>query len=126
MKANRLLLTWLLAVPAALAAQRAGLDPAAIRQPLADSWPSYSGDLTGRRYSALKQINKSNVRNLSLAWVSRGFTQGSGAGGRGPGQGGGGRGGGGRGGGEGAYPLIVSGEGSGEYNTAGPAAIRGS
>jgi hypothetical protein len=33
-----------------------GLDPAALLKPLADSWPSYSGDYTGRRYSALTQI----------------------------------------------------------------------
>ena len=35
-----------------------GLDPAALMKPLADSWPTYSGDYTGRRYSALKQINR--------------------------------------------------------------------
>src|SRR5438876_3275913 len=123
---NRMVLTWLLLIPGLVAAQSSGLDPATLRRPLADSWPSYSGDLTGRRYSTLKQINKSNVRNLSLSWVARGLTQGSGATGRGAlgagvadGRGGGG----GRGG---SYPLTVSGEGTGEYNTGGPAAIRGS
>jgi alcohol dehydrogenase (cytochrome c) len=34
-------------------------------------WSTYSGDYTGRRYSALAQINQSNVRHLSLAWVAR-------------------------------------------------------
>src|SRR5438445_3868695 len=62
----------------------------------------------------------------SLAWVARGFTEGSGATGRSsaaPGPGGGG--GGGRGG-AGTYPIVVSGLGSGEFNAGGPAAIRGS
>ncbi len=129
MKPNRsLALAWLLIGEAFLFAQSGALDPSLLRRPLADSWPSYSGDLTGRRYSALKQINKTNVKNLSLAWVARGFTQGTGATGRGGPAGAGGRGGGGggRGGGGGSYPLIVGGEGSGDYNTGGPAAIRGS
>ena len=68
--------------PALLLAQSRGLDPAAQLRPPADSWPTYSGDLTGRRYSALKQIDKTNVKQLSLAWVARGFTEGSGATGR--------------------------------------------
>ena len=41
---------------------RGGLDPAQLLKPLADSWPSYSGDYTGRRYSALTQINQANVK----------------------------------------------------------------
>src|SRR5689334_12772833 len=48
-----------------------GLDPAVLLKPLADQWPSYSGDYTGRRYSALTQINQSNVKNMTLAWTSR-------------------------------------------------------
>ena len=36
-----------------------------------DAWPTYHGDYTGRRYSTLKQINTSNVKNLTLAWVYR-------------------------------------------------------
>jgi alcohol dehydrogenase (cytochrome c) len=123
---NRMVLTWVLLIPGLVAAQSSGLDPATLRRPLADSWPSYSGDLTGRRYSTLKQINKSNVRNLSLSWVARGLTQGSGATGRGASLAGGAVGRGGGGGRGGSYPLTVSGEGTGEYNTGGPAAIRGS
>src|SRR5262245_40640735 len=53
------------------AAPDGGLDPAALLKPLADQWPSYSGDYTGRRYSALTQINQSNVKNMTLAWTSR-------------------------------------------------------
>src|SRR5580692_13014877 len=45
--------------------------PAQLLQPLKDSWPSYSGDYTGQRYSALKQVDKSNVGHLSLAWTLR-------------------------------------------------------
>jgi alcohol dehydrogenase (cytochrome c) len=54
-----------------IAASSDGLDPASLLKPLANDWPSYSGDYTGRRYSALKQIDQSNVKHLSLAWVSR-------------------------------------------------------
>jgi alcohol dehydrogenase (cytochrome c) len=37
--------------------------------PVAANWPSYNGDYTGRRYSTLKEINTTNVSQLSLAWV---------------------------------------------------------
>src|SRR4051794_10304153 len=82
-----------------------GLDPATIGKPLADSWPSYSGDYTGRRYSTLTQVTQTTVKNLSLAWVGRVSGPPSPAGG------GGGFGGfgGGRGGGGGAAPLIIGG-----------------
>ena len=40
-------------------------------KPLGDSWPTYSGDYSGKRYSSLTQLNQSNVKNLTLAWVSR-------------------------------------------------------
>jgi alcohol dehydrogenase (cytochrome c) len=122
MKTIKFVLAALLLLPALLIAQSRGLDPASLLRPSTDSWPTYSGDLTGRRYSGLKQINKSNVKNLSLAWVARGFTEGTGASGR-SGQGSGGRGG---PGGGAAYPFIVSGLGSGEYNSGGPPSFRGS
>ncbi len=35
----------------------------------ADNWLSYDRDHTGQRYSPLKQIDVSNVRNLSAAWA---------------------------------------------------------
>ena len=123
MKMHRLLLVPLLVAPALLIAQGGGLDPATLYKPPTDSWPTYSGDLTGRRYSPLKHIDKSNVKHLSLAWVARGFTEGSGPTGRGgPGPGGGG----GRGGGGAAYPLHVGGLGTGEFNSGGPPSFRGS
>ena len=55
---------------AAISAQQTGLDPAEILKPLSESWPTYSGDYSARRYSALKQINLSNVKNLGLAWTT--------------------------------------------------------
>ncbi len=70
-----------------------GLDPAALTKPLADSWPTYSGDYTGRRYSALKQINAGNVKSLTLAWVARVNPGSANAGAGGGGFGGGGFGG---------------------------------
>jgi alcohol dehydrogenase (cytochrome c) len=109
MTIKRLLIAWLLLAPALLMAQSGGLDPASLFRPPTESWPTYSGDLTGRRYSPLKLVNKSNVKSLSLAWVARGFTEGSGANG-----------------GNRPYPLSVGGLGSGEYNSGGPASIRGS
>jgi alcohol dehydrogenase (cytochrome c) len=54
-----------------LAAREIGLNPADILKPLSDSWPTYSGDYTGRRYSALTQVTQSNVKNLTLAWTAR-------------------------------------------------------
>jgi alcohol dehydrogenase (cytochrome c) len=69
---RRLACLVLLVSSGAVAAQQGGgLDPAEILKPLADSWPTYSGDYSGRRYSALTQINQSNVKNLTLAWTAR-------------------------------------------------------
>ncbi len=48
-----------------------GLDPAKLQQPPVDSWPTYNGDYSGRRFSTLKQINDGNVASLSLGWVYR-------------------------------------------------------
>ncbi|MBV9483303.1 MAG: PQQ-dependent dehydrogenase, methanol/ethanol family [Acidobacteria bacterium] len=38
-------------------------------KPVGASWPSYNGDYTGRRYSALHEISIRNVSGLKLAWV---------------------------------------------------------
>ena len=59
-----------LAAAAALLAQGA-LDPAKLAKQPTDSWPTYSGDYTGQRFSPLKKINSANVQNLSLAWLYR-------------------------------------------------------
>jgi len=84
------------------------LDPAELLKPLKDSWPTYNGDYTGKRYSALTQVNQSNVKHLTLAWMSR-LTPGAG------GQAGGFR----RGGGPPAAPVIIGGEGTTELNVGG-------
>ena len=91
------------------------LDPALLTKPLADSWPTYSGDYSGKRYSSLKQVNQSNVKDLTLAWATR-VTAGAG--------GGGGRGG--RGFGGGGVPTIVGGEGTADTGGGNGANIRAS
>jgi alcohol dehydrogenase (cytochrome c) len=40
-----------------------------LARPVGENWPSYNGDYTGRRFSALREINKSNVSRLRAAWV---------------------------------------------------------
>src|SRR5712672_3004033 len=47
------------------------LDAAALLKPATDTWPSYNGDYSGRRYSTLDQINAGNVSSLTLAWIYR-------------------------------------------------------
>src|SRR3954464_8226463 len=54
-----------------------GFDPALLLKPPADSWPTYHGDYTGRRHSALTQITPDNVHQLTVAWT---FQTGAGAG----------------------------------------------
>ena len=93
--------------PTFLMAQGKGIAPADLLKPLRDSWPTYNGDYTGRRYSALTQVNQSNVQHLTLAWMTR-VTPGAGSGG--------GRGGGGFGG---ASNIIVGGEGPGDIAVGG-------
>ena len=57
---------------ALLSAQSAlRLDPAKLLAPPTDSWPTYNGDYSGRRFSPLRKITTANVHNLSLAWMSR-------------------------------------------------------
>lgn len=58
----------LFSVAVVLAAQT--LDPSEILKPLGSSanWPTYGGDYSGRRYSSLKEIDRSNVKNLIEAW----------------------------------------------------------
>ncbi len=95
-------------LPVLLAAQGKGVAPGDLHKPLAESWPTYSGDYSGKRYSALKQINRATVKNLTLAWVAR-LNEGQGT------ASGGGRGG----------RVIVGGEGTGEF-AAGGGSLKGS
>jgi len=76
---NRLFFVLLpLLAPALVFGQGHGLDPADTLKPLNDQWTSYSGDLTGKRFSHLKLVNKDTVKNLSLQWVSTNITTGCG------------------------------------------------
>ena len=95
--------------PVMLAAQNPGVDPASLQKPLAESWPTYSGDYTGRRFSALTQVNRTTVKNLTLAWVSKVAT-GPGGGRRGPD----------------AAPITIGGHGTEALDTTGAATIKGS
>jgi glucose dehydrogenase len=54
-----------------------GLDPKALlqKQPT-DTWPTYNGDYSGKRFSPLDQINSDNVNQLTLAWIYRTHGQG--------------------------------------------------
>jgi alcohol dehydrogenase (cytochrome c) len=79
MRATKLLLSFALCSSAASAVQAQGLDPSVLLRPATDAWPSYAGDYTQQRFSTLKQIDTSNVKHLSLAWVSR-LTAGAGGG----------------------------------------------
>ena len=85
--------------------------------PLGNSWPTYSGDYSGQRFSSLTQINTSNVKNMTLAWTARlaggpASDQGGGLGPAGP-------------------PTIVGGEiaeavvTSGLFGSAAPISVRG-
>src|SRR5947209_5284438 len=53
-----------------------GLDPSLLLKPATDTWPTYNGDYSGRRYSTLNQITTDNVKNLGLAWVYHASTGG--------------------------------------------------
>src|ERR1700722_773069 len=48
-----------------------GMNPAKLGGPPPDTWPTYNGDYSGRRYSTLTKINQSNINSLSLAWIYR-------------------------------------------------------
>ncbi len=45
------------------------LDPAALLKPPTDTWPTYNGDYSGKRFSTLDQINAGNINSLTLAWA---------------------------------------------------------
>ncbi len=103
-----LLATPLLMLPVILAAQGRGLDPKDLLKPLADSWPTYNGDYSGKRYSALTQINRANVKNLTLAWYVK-LTAGPGNTAFGP-----------------RNNVNIGGEGTAEVDATGPPTIKAS
>jgi alcohol dehydrogenase (cytochrome c) len=48
-----------------------GVSPGDLLKPLKESWPTYNGDYTGKRYSALTQVNRTTVKQLTLAWMTQ-------------------------------------------------------
>ncbi len=84
-----------------------GLTRDLLYKPLGQSWPTYSGDYSGKRYSSLTQINQTNVKSLTLAWTRR-LANGAAPGGPPA---------------PGAPPVIVGGEG--EISFAGATSVKG-
>ncbi|MEN3337040.1 MAG: hypothetical protein V7647_716, partial [Acidobacteriota bacterium] len=113
---NTLLTLSIACAPVLLVAQGRGLDPADLLKPLGDSWVTYSGDYSGKRYSSLTQVNQKNVMNLTLAWTSK-LTAGTAV--ATGGFGGGNR-------GSGGAPLVIGGEGTGDFDTGGGVTIKAS
>jgi acido-empty-quinoprotein group A len=85
MKCSLLLPAFLIALaPASVHGQI--LDPVLLTKPATDAWPTYHGDYSGRRFSTLSQIDQSNVKRMTLAWIFRikvGITPGAIVGGEG-------------------------------------------
>jgi alcohol dehydrogenase (cytochrome c) len=79
----------------------AQVDQKMLLQPLGDNWLSYNGDYSGKRFSSLKQVNKTNVKNLTLGWTMR-ITPGAAA-----------------------NNAIIGGEGDGTLNLGGGNTIKG-
>jgi alcohol dehydrogenase (cytochrome c) len=69
-RANSFILASLFLLPVLAMGQGGPLDPSDLLKPLADSWPTYNGDYSGRRFSALKQVDRTNVQHLTLAWMT--------------------------------------------------------
>ncbi len=95
----------LLLLSANLFAQGGGVSPEELLKPLKNDWPTYNGDYSGRRFSALKEVNTNTVKNLSLAWSIRmtpGPALATGRRSNGP-----------------PAPLVVGGEGSGDISVGG-------
>ena len=64
-----LLITLLAGAAVAPMATAQTLDSTALLNPPTDTWPTYNGDYSGRRYSTLDQINAGNIGSLTLAWA---------------------------------------------------------
>jgi alcohol dehydrogenase (cytochrome c) len=58
---------WLLANSGCVVAQNATLTDSI--PSVQGSWPTFNGDYSGRRFSPLRQINRTNVQSLKLAWA---------------------------------------------------------
>src|SRR5450432_1376659 len=61
--------------PSSSSSSRVSTEDLVVR-PVGENWPSYNGDYTGRRFSSLHEINRTNVAKLRAAWVFHpGLTQ---------------------------------------------------
>jgi PQQ-dependent dehydrogenase (methanol/ethanol family) len=58
-----------LPAPNAHTSQPQDVEFSRILNPRPGDWPTYNGKLEGNRYSGLKQINASNVKDLALKWI---------------------------------------------------------
>jgi acido-empty-quinoprotein group A len=68
----RPLLSTVLALGASISPLTAqGLSLDSLLHPPADSWPTFNGDYSGRRFSPLAQIDSSNVGSITPAWIYR-------------------------------------------------------
>jgi acido-empty-quinoprotein group A len=70
---RRILTTFVLLLASFPALSHAqSLDPQKLLQnEPTDTWPTYNGDYSGRRFSPLKSIDAANVHSLALAWTYR-------------------------------------------------------
>lgn len=71
MKWTKILSALLALLTCSAAIAQAPLDPAKLLQPATDTWPTYNGDYSGRRFSTLAKINEKTVKELQLAWTFR-------------------------------------------------------
>src|SRR5271170_7188638 len=80
---SRPLLVLAVALPCLIGAPVQAADPeidGLLRSPVGKDWVTNGGNLTNQRYSTLKQIDASNVKQLKGAWMTR--LKGSGYGGK--------------------------------------------
>src|SRR4051812_43632969 len=68
--ANSFVLAGLFLSPILAIGQGVPLNPTDLLKPLGESWPTYNGDYSGRRFSSLKQVDRTNVQRLTLAWMT--------------------------------------------------------
>ena len=71
MKLSKVFLTAVSLMPALAFAQGGGVKPEDLLKPLKNDWPTYNGDYSGKRFSELKQIDRTNVQHMTLACSAR-------------------------------------------------------
>ena len=68
-RSNPLTLAVAVVLVLAPTAHAQSVDPVMLLKPPADSWPTYHGDYSGQRHTALDDITPANVHQLTLAWA---------------------------------------------------------